>query len=148
MAGMERAVAVGYPQHVTQRGNFRWKVFLGDEDREICLVLLAKNASLAELEILGYCLTSNHADWIVVPRMPESMDTAILRVRGSYSPWLDIRLRRTGHAWLAPHLFRSARAVLRGLWHAIGGVQAGCGRRWRDRRSVISGGVLKSIPDW
>jgi putative transposase len=96
---MRRVVAVGYPHHVTQRGNFRRSVFLDDEDRETYLALLAKNASSAELDILGYCLMTNHMHLIVVPKKRDSMATAFRRVHGSYSQWLNIRLRRAGHAW-------------------------------------------------
>ena len=99
MARMRRVVAVGYPHHVTQRGNFRRNVFLDDEDRETYLALLANHASSAELDILGYCLMTNHVHLIVVPKRRDSMATTFRRVHGSYSQWLNIRLRRTGHAW-------------------------------------------------
>jgi putative transposase len=74
-------------------------VFLDDEDRETDLALLAKNASAAELEILGYCLRTNHVHLIVVPKKRDSMATTFRRVHGSDSPWLNMRLRQTGHAW-------------------------------------------------
>ena len=55
MARMRRVVAVGYPHHVTQRGNFRRDVFHDEEDRETYLDLLATAAADAQLQILGYC---------------------------------------------------------------------------------------------
>jgi putative transposase len=128
MAKMRRVVAVGYPHHVTQRGNFRRNVFLDDEDRETYLALLAKNASAAELEILGYCLMTNHVHLIVVPKKRDSMATTFRRVHGSYSQWLNIRLRRTGHARQSrpvssdSNRFLSARALPRGRCHAFCGV--------------------------
>jgi putative transposase len=88
----------GY-HHVTQRGNFRRNVFLDDEDRESYLALLAKNASAAELETLGYCLITNRMHLIVVPKKRDSMATTFRRVHGSDSPWRNIRLRQTGQAW-------------------------------------------------
>ena len=81
-----------------ERGNFCRKVFLDDEDRETYLTLLAKNASSADLNILGYCLMTNHVHLNVVPTKRDSMATAFRRVHGSYSQCLNIRLRRTGHA--------------------------------------------------
>ena len=74
-------------------------MLLDDEDRETYLALLGKNASSAELDILGYCLMTNHVPLIVVPRKRDSMATPFRRVHGSYSQWLNIRLRRTGHLW-------------------------------------------------
>ncbi len=94
---MGRVVAVGYPHHVTQRGNLRRNVFLDDEDGETYLVLLAKSASSTELDILDYCLMTNRVHLNVVPMKRDSMATAFRRVHGSYSQWLNIRLRQTGH---------------------------------------------------
>ena len=37
MARLARAVAVGIPHHVTQRGNARQDVFFTDRDREVYL---------------------------------------------------------------------------------------------------------------
>lgn len=98
MARMRRVVAVGCPHPVSQWGHSRRYLFLDDEDRETYLTLLAKNASSANLNILGYCLMTNHVHLNVVPTKRDSMATAFRRVHGSYSQCLNIRLRRTGHA--------------------------------------------------
>jgi len=99
MARMRRVVAVGYPHHVTQRGNFRRDVFHDDEDRETYLDLLATAAADAQLQILGYCLLSNHVHLVVIPEREDAMALTFRRVHGSYSRWLNIRFRRLGHAW-------------------------------------------------
>jgi putative transposase len=40
-----RIVAVGYPHHITQRGNNRRQVFYSDQDRALYLELLQEYAS-------------------------------------------------------------------------------------------------------
>ena len=50
----------GVAHHVTQRGNNRQDVFFVDDDRRVYLALLAEQAERYGLEILGYCLMSNH----------------------------------------------------------------------------------------
>ncbi len=37
-----RAIAVGYPHHVTQRGNYRENIFFDDQDRRTYLEYLNK----------------------------------------------------------------------------------------------------------
>ena len=99
MAQLNRVVAVGCPHHITQRGNFRRDVFYDDEDRSAYLDLLARYSGEAQLEILGFCLMSNHIHLIAVPTRLDSMAIAMRDTHQSYSRWLNIRLRRRGHAW-------------------------------------------------
>jgi hypothetical protein len=40
MARMARLVAIGYPHHITQRGNRRQKVFFHDEDYQAYIDLM------------------------------------------------------------------------------------------------------------
>jgi REP element-mobilizing transposase RayT len=60
MPRLARTVAVGCAHHITQRGNNRQDVFFVDDDRRVYLELLAEQAERYGLEILGYCLMSNH----------------------------------------------------------------------------------------
>ena len=99
MAQLQRVVAVGCPHHITQRGNFRRDVFYDDEDRLAYLALLARYSCEAQLQILGYCLMSNHIHLIAVPARLDSMAIAMRDTHQSYSRWLNIRLRRRGHVW-------------------------------------------------
>ncbi len=97
MAQLRRVVAVGCPHHITQRGNFRRDVFYDDEDRSTYLDLLARYGCEAQLEILGFCLMSNHIHRIAVPSRLDSMAIAMRDTHQAYSRWLNIRLRRRGH---------------------------------------------------
>jgi len=66
----------GVPHHVTQRGNNRQEVFFVDDDRRFYLDLLAGQAQRFGLDVLGYCLMSNHIHLIAVPQPEESLAKA------------------------------------------------------------------------
>jgi REP element-mobilizing transposase RayT len=66
MARLPRLVLPGYPYHVTQRGNRRQQVFLGDADYVLYRDLLAEAARRGGAQIWAYCLMPNHVHVIVV----------------------------------------------------------------------------------
>jgi len=99
MARLARAVAVGFPHHITQRGNHREAVFFHDADRQLYLVLLNENAQRYGLRLLGYCLMDNHVHLIATPERDDSLARALGRTHADYARWLHIRERQTGHLW-------------------------------------------------
>jgi len=52
MSKIARAVALGFPHHVVQRGNNREKVFLSEVDKEKYLSLLKKYSGKYDLPII------------------------------------------------------------------------------------------------
>ena len=68
MARLARVVAVGVPHHVTQRGNARQFILNCDADRGIYLDLLRQSFVLHGIDLIGYCLMSNHVHLVAVPR--------------------------------------------------------------------------------
>jgi hypothetical protein len=68
MPRQARAVFAGVPHHITQRGNRREDVFYTDEDREVYLVWLKEYCKQHKVEILAYCLMTNHIHIIAVPK--------------------------------------------------------------------------------
>ena len=60
MPRMARAVAVGVPHHVTQRGNNRQRIFDSDQDRLLYLKILGEYSARHGLFLWGYCLMDNH----------------------------------------------------------------------------------------
>ena len=56
MPRLARAVAVGF----AHRGNNSQDVFFVDDDRRVYLKLLKEQADKYSLELIGYCLMSNH----------------------------------------------------------------------------------------
>jgi putative transposase len=68
MPRLARAVAVGFAHHITQRGNNRQDVFFVDDDRRVYLELLKAQADKEALEVVGYCLMSNHVHLVAIPQ--------------------------------------------------------------------------------
>ena len=99
MPRQRRAVLPGRPHHITQRGNNRRDVFFEDTDRELYLSLLREYAAKYRVEILGYCLMTNHVQLIAVPADATGPAKAIGRVHNDYARWLPIRRRESGHLW-------------------------------------------------
>jgi putative transposase len=60
MARISRVVVPEYPHHITQRGVRSMAIFQTDEDRRAYLQFLAEEAGRFELEILAWCLMTNH----------------------------------------------------------------------------------------
>ena len=99
MARTKRVVAVGYPHHITQRGNYRQDVFFSEQDRAVYLSLVASYAADFDLRLLGFCLMTNHVHWIAVPGRPDSLARALGRAHNDYSRWFNIKSQRAGHLW-------------------------------------------------
>jgi putative transposase len=99
MPRLSRAIAVGFPHHITQRGTDRECVFFTKSDREVYLDLLRSSARQSNLRILAYCLMPNHIHLVGVPDEPDSLAVALRRTHGRYANYLNARRGRTGHLW-------------------------------------------------
>ena len=99
MPRLARAVAVGFAHHITQRGNNRQDVFFVDDDRLVYLKLLKEQADKYSLELIGYCLMSNHVHIIAIPHAEDSLAKAIGRTHFRYTQYINRFHRRSGHLW-------------------------------------------------
>ena len=73
MPRVARIVVPGLPHHVTQRGNRRSDVFFDEADRQKYLMLLADYKQRYGLDLLAYCLMTNHIHLVVVPKDDSSL---------------------------------------------------------------------------
>ena len=94
-----RFVLPGVPHHVTQRGNRRGQVFFSDADRRAYLAWLHADAQRHGLEVLAYCLMSNHVHLVVVPAGPRSMEHALRHLHMRYAQRLNRMKGWKGHLW-------------------------------------------------
>jgi putative transposase len=94
-----RISIVDMPHHITQRGNNRQDVFFVDDDRRIYLSILKEKAEKYALEILGWCLMTNHIHLIARPKTPESLAKALGRTHLSYTQYVNRMHKRSGHLW-------------------------------------------------
>ena len=99
MPRMARAVLVGVPHHMTQRGLDRQPVFFSDADREVYLRLVRAAVARFGADLVGYCLMTNHVHWVVVPRADESLARAFGEAHGRYAAYANARMSRSGHFW-------------------------------------------------
>jgi putative transposase len=96
---ISRVVVPGLAHHVTQRGNNRQDVFLTDADRVAYLQVLKHQAVRCRLEVLGYCLMTNHIHLVVVPQNEASLAQAIGRTHFTYAQRFNTDHGRSGHLW-------------------------------------------------
>jgi putative transposase len=80
MGRFNRVVAVDLPHHVTQRGNGRRFIWDCDADRAVYLKLLHENMDLYGVELIGYCLMSNHVHLIAIPTKVEGLAEALKQI--------------------------------------------------------------------
>lgn len=99
MARMKRVVAAGLPHHVTQRGNQRRDVFLNDVLKQVYLDLLRQQASDYGLQILAYCLMTNHLHLVVIPGHERSLSGALRHTHGRFAQYWNTALKQVGHMW-------------------------------------------------
>ena len=99
MPRLPRAIAVGYPHHITQRGNHREAVFTEPGDYSRYLKWLAQYAEKYGFDVWAYCLMPNHVHLMVVPRGPEGLAPAIGEVHRRYTRMINFRERWRGYLW-------------------------------------------------
>jgi putative transposase len=144
---------------VTQRGNRREDIFFTDGDREAYLSWLREYSDKHQVEILAYCLMTNHIHLVAVPATDDGLLRVLKPLHMRYAQRVN-RLRGwKGHLWqgrffLSPldetHLWAAVRYVERNP------VRAGMERRaevyrWSSAAAHcgnISDGVLNFESGW
>ena len=99
MPRIARVVVPGLPHHVTQRGNRRDVVFFSDDDRRRYLQLLLEYSVKHELEILAYCLMTNHVHLVGIPARADSLSLVMKPLDLRYSQHVNWTQAISGHLW-------------------------------------------------
>ena len=99
MARIARIVAVGYPHHVIQRGNYKQKIFIDNADRLKYLSYIQKYSDKDGLIILAYCLMDNHVHFVVVPEKKTSLAKTFNTAHMCYSQYFNKMIEGKGHLW-------------------------------------------------
>ena len=73
MSRVARIVAVNYPHHITQRGNYKQIVFNKSTDYRFYLERLNEYRNKYKLSLLAYCLMPNHVHFIAIPEKEDSL---------------------------------------------------------------------------
>lgn len=77
----------------------RVDVFFSADDREECLDLLSQSASKHGLGFMAWCLMSNHAHFVVVPRQERSLARTFGEAHRRYTRMVNLREGWRGHLW-------------------------------------------------
>jgi putative transposase len=85
MARISRVVVPEYPHHITQRGVRSMAIFQTDGDRQCYLEFLAEEAGRFGVEILAWCLMTNHVHFIAVPKKGDSLARAFGEAHRRYT---------------------------------------------------------------
>ena len=99
MPRQARTVFAKVPHHITQRGNRREDVFYTDEDREIYLTWLQEYCLLHEVEILAYCLMTNHIHLIALPKTEAGLQSVLKPLHMRYVQRFNRQRGWKGHVW-------------------------------------------------
>ena len=99
MPRQARTVFAGVPHHITQRGNRREDVFFTDEDRETYLEWLKDYCSKHKVEILAYCLMTNHIHLIALPKTETGLQSVLKPLHMRYAQRFNRQRNWKGHVW-------------------------------------------------
>ena len=99
MPRLARSVFSGVPHHITQRGNRRENVFFSDADREAYLEWLAEYCARHGVEILAYCLMTNHIHVVAVPERGDALERVFRPLHMRYAQRINRLKKWKGHVW-------------------------------------------------
>lgn len=99
MPRLSRAVFTGVPHHITQRGNRREDVFFSDEDREVYLEWLQTYCEKHDVDVLAYCLMTNHIHLVLVPNSEDGLQRVLKPLHMRYAQRINRAKGWKGHLW-------------------------------------------------
>lgn len=97
MARIARVVIPNLPHHVTQRCVRSMNIFFKDDDYEYYKKVLHEQAQRYDLEIISYCLMTNHVHLIVIPKTKESLSKVIGETHRLYTRKINFEQKVKGH---------------------------------------------------
>lgn len=99
MPRIARVVVPGLAHHITQRGNHREDIFFEEVDRQHYLQLLFGYAAKLGLQILAYCLMTNHVYLVCIPIYAKSLALVFKPVHTRYTQYINRKLHLCGRLW-------------------------------------------------
>ncbi len=96
-----RFILEGVPHHITQRGNYKQGVFETKDDFRKYCYWTAEYALKYNIEILSYCLMSNHVHFVLIPHSKQELSQFMSVLHMRYSQYMNEKNQRTGHLWQA-----------------------------------------------
>ncbi len=81
MPRQARIVIPDLAHHITQRGNYRQDIFDNEGNYKQYAEWINEYAKENNVEILAYCLMSNHVHFIVIPKGEEDLSEIFKKVK-------------------------------------------------------------------
>lgn len=99
MPRLARTVFAGIPHHITQRGNRQEDIFFNDEDRGKYLGWLQHYSERHKVDVLAYCLMTNHIHLILVPSTESGLQDVLKPLHMRYAQYINRNRGWKGHVW-------------------------------------------------
>lgn len=136
MPRLARNVFDDVHHHITQRGNRQEDVFFTDEDRERYLIWLDEYCKKWSVELMSYCLMSNHIHLVLRPSTETGLQNVLKPLHMRYAQRINKRYGWQGHLWQG-RFFSSAMDDAY-TWAAI---------RYVERNPVVAG-IVQQAEDY
>ena len=99
MPRQARIVIPNTAHHIIQRGNYRQKVFDKQEHYLKYCQWIDEYVREKKLQILAYCLMSNHVHFIVMPKDEKDLSEVFKIVHMKYAHYINRQRSVRGHLW-------------------------------------------------
>jgi putative transposase len=99
MPRQARIVIPGLAHHITQRGNYRQKIFDNEDNYAQYTRWINEYAKENDLDVLAYCLMSNHVHFIIIPKTKKDLAVMFKTVHMRYSHYINRQRVSNGHLW-------------------------------------------------
>jgi len=117
MPRLARNVFPKLPHHITQRGNRREDIFFMESDRAIYLKWLNEYSQKYNVDVLAYCLMTNHVHLILKPDSEDGLQKVLKPLHMRYAQYINKAKGWKGHLWQGR--FFSSALDESYLWSAI-----------------------------
>ena len=120
MPRQARIVIPELAHHITQRGNYRRNIFDNEANYKQYSKWINEYTKENSIDILAYCLMSNHVHFIVIPKKEEDLSKAFRTAHMRYSHYPNRQRVAKGHLWQGrfyscilgdSHLYRAIRYI-------------------------------------
>lgn len=94
-----RVIAEGYPHHITQRGNYKQRIFEKEKDFRTYLTYFEEYSKTFGTKVIAFCLMNNHVHYIAVPEKKDSLANTFKGIHMKYSQYFNKKKGVPGHLW-------------------------------------------------
>lgn len=99
MARLPRLDALGFAQHVIQRGNNRNACFNTDQDFAVYVNWLYEYSIIHKVEVHAWVLMTNHVHLLMTPTITGGVSALMQAVGRRYVPYFNRKYSRSGTLW-------------------------------------------------